>query len=65
MKNNIVPMTVNGLFLSIMPCINSRTPKNPKITGSICVNINIPDAINYNLYLFFLNYITIFIILNI
>lgn len=40
-----MPNTVNGLLRSIIPLIRSITPKNPKITGNICVNIKIPDAI--------------------
>lgn len=47
--NTTVPAIVLNLLLSKIPPINSRTPKNPSITGIICENNVIPvKAIFYH-----------------
>lgn len=49
-KNNITPITVCILSLSIIPFIKNNIPKNPKIPGKICEKINDPvNGIVYSL----------------
>lgn len=45
MTNKTTPIMVTFLSLSIIPEINNKTPKNPKITGMMCENISVPVAI--------------------
>lgn len=68
MKISIAPTAVSTFCSSITPLIINRTPKNPNITGSMCVNINSPDAI-LSLVLFLYNIISyhslLFLVFNI
>ncbi len=67
MKISIAPTAVSTFCSSITPLIINRTPKNPNITGSMCVNINSPDAIlSLVLFLYIISYHSLlFLVFNI